>query len=326
MKPDQLIIGNAAGAKMRGAKSSGAFTLIELLVVIAIIAILAAMLLPALAAAKQRAYAIQCSNNAKQIGLATFIYVGDSNDIYPFGVKVTTITWSDPTAWHIELLPFLGGNTNVGTSAGVKAYACPGESSTDLSGSQFGTPPYLFQMDYRANGYMFRTVTDAPKMACRTTSVHSPATMLMITEKKWDSPGFQITSDVWNNTWLAGWNGGSQSYLASGLDHHKYLPVATAGDGHVGRWKVPPYSPGSAAPTSFPGLGDTRMDTSIYWTPTVTPDYYMRDFNTPSGFSHRRFTIHARLNEVEIHAGRRSLRRNAFWGHKTGFRRRTGKR
>ena len=74
------------------------FTLIELLVVIGIIAILAALLFPVFAAARNKAHAAQCQSNLKQIGLAVAMYASDYDGRFPFGVD--SADWYCPQIWN----------------------------------------------------------------------------------------------------------------------------------------------------------------------------------------------------------------------------------
>jgi len=85
------------------------FTLVALLVIIAVIAILAAMLLPALAAAKRKAQRIACVNNLKQCGLAFRIWEGDNGDKYPMAVSTAqggTMEYTDGanTSRHFQVM------------------------------------------------------------------------------------------------------------------------------------------------------------------------------------------------------------------------------
>jgi prepilin-type N-terminal cleavage/methylation domain-containing protein/prepilin-type processing-associated H-X9-DG protein len=117
--------------RMELTASQRAFTLIELLVVIAIIAILAALLLPALARAKEKAKRVKCTSNQKQIALGYLLYAGDQADYLPVAGSPDLSQgagWVAPSRWFQEISPYIskGGETNYTQMvARDKVVACP---------------------------------------------------------------------------------------------------------------------------------------------------------------------------------------------------------
>jgi len=111
---------------MKSHTTKSAFTLIELLVVIAIIAILAAILFPVFAKAREKARQISCASNLKQLGLGFAQYTQDADEKYPCGTAPSTDVrnYGQGTGWAGEIYPYI-------KSDGV--YICPDDSYEDFS-------------------------------------------------------------------------------------------------------------------------------------------------------------------------------------------------
>ena len=98
--------------------SKRGFTLIELLVVIAIIAILAGLLLPALAKAKQKGQATICLNDLKQVGLAMLMFADENDDMIPRG------TAGNSPRWWLEFMPYVPEGGTEKDYRNIKIFMC----------------------------------------------------------------------------------------------------------------------------------------------------------------------------------------------------------
>ena len=142
--------------KTKFGTSGKKFTLVELLVVIAIIAILASMLLPALNTAREKAKAILCASNLKQVGSSFVMYLNDSEDTFPASYTGTVSNSGKYSTWYSQIGSYLG-NSIPYTLNGYSG-VIPEDSTLHCPGQNLKSPRHpLYGVSYayndRALGY-----------------------------------------------------------------------------------------------------------------------------------------------------------------------------
>ena len=166
-----------------------AFTLLELLVVIAIIAILAALLLPSLSAAKNKARQATCLNNLKQINLGVHMYADDHDNVLSLvSTNTSSDVWTDYKSWMKSYVGLNGASSPQDT-----LFACPADTFhyTDASADSYVSESVHLQSHYNYSSYFFNagnirrdtaTISFPGIAGHNLTSIKNPAKTVLIEE------------------------------------------------------------------------------------------------------------------------------------------------
>ncbi len=219
--------------------------MIELLVVIAIIAILAGLLLPALAKAKEKASATQCKSNLKQVGLATFMYADDHEDQMPYAWWYNAgFDDANVNNFHYLLLPYMESRkfdagtrtTNSGFARGI--YPCPARLRENhwrnYREYREGVPGNPWKISYAMSQY---TLVGYPP------AVTSPKTIkLTAVPRSAQALGAVDVSYELNHPAVINLGRNSDNTYDIGYRHAKKHPFGNANvvflDGHVGTFSL----------------------------------------------------------------------------------------